>query len=230
MELLDAWHPVTHDMGLIHADPARIVASSYVRGVFSEGRGITSSLSDALEALPPLSVEKTRALFVSLDSGWTAFFSSGIQGSDPVPVVSTLARELQVLTMRLCSTPPDARFAANVWEVFAPSELGGTDPLGYRRTVAAANDGGRWTFVQSGRPFEFEDLDAYAAPRKRDRLTRAHLQRYAAALGAHPFDEASYRVARTTPALLVTRRTPWDRCPPEFALEDVRSGKPWRSS
>src|SRR5262249_19775670 len=98
--ILAHWHPVTRDFGLIQAPPQQLLAaftagqagigSSYPR------RTIETSLADAFAALPPLSMEKRRLLFVATTAGWTAFFASGIQGSDPMPVMGYLAREMAV--------------------------------------------------------------------------------------------------------------------------------------
>jgi hypothetical protein len=87
------------------------------------------------------------------------------------------ARRLGVLAMRICSTPASEMYPATIWEVYAPPHLGG-GALGYRRTVCAMNDGGRWVFEESGEPYPFEDLDKYELPRKRDRFTREMLIHY----------------------------------------------------
>lgn len=226
MALLDHWHPVTSDMGLVNATHSRITESHAFSDVFEVQGEIASGLEDALSLLPPLSMEKKRGLLVPTKAGWTAYFASGIQGSDPFPFVSLLARELGVLAMRVCST--SNRYAANIWEVYAPRELGGSPPLGHRRSIAAANDGGRWIFEQSGQPFSFEDLSAYSASRTRDRFTREQLQRYLASFGLNPFDESFYSVAASSPAVLVTRIADWECAPPSFTLAEVRNGVPWR--
>jgi hypothetical protein len=173
-------------------------------------------------------MEKKRALWVPTRAGWTAYFASGIQGSDPFSVVSHLARELRVFAMRICSTPSLVPYPANIWEVYAPEELGGSQPLGYRRSIAAANDGGRWTFQQSGEPFEFEEPSAYGAARKRDRFTRERFKTYLASFGLDPFDEEFYCVASSSPAVVATRIAHWERPPVEFTLAEVRDGAPWR--
>ena len=63
--LIERWHPVTKDMGLINAPVERVV-SELVKwhasvGVKYSRKEITSSFADALEALPPLSMEKRPA-------------------------------------------------------------------------------------------------------------------------------------------------------------------------
>jgi hypothetical protein len=218
-------------MGLIQAPVEQVVAAlldwhgslgtSYVR------RDVTASLADAFDALPPLSHEKRRRLFVATTAGWTACFQSGIDGSDPVPATSHLARLLHVLGMRACSTPPGTQWPATIWEVYAPIELGGIPPLGYRRSVSAANDGGRWSFDQSGEPFPFERLDCYALPRRRGRFTRELLAEYLAEFGLDPFSDSFYRVSVDSPAVVLDSTTRWPEPAPEYTLDEVIAGVPW---
>ena len=230
MALLEHWYPVTSDMGLVNADRASILQSQTFADVFAVEREITTSLHDGLEDLLPLSVEKKRALFVPTRNKWTAYFASGIQGSDPFQIVRWLSKDLGVLAMRVCSTPSTAQYPANIWEVFAPEGLGGTPPLGYRRSIAAANDGGYWVFSQFGEAFPFEDLGAYSARRKRDRFSRELFTAYLSEFGLEPFEESFYSVSESTPIVLATRIENWrGRGPPEFTLAEVREGVPWRS-
>ena len=88
--LIQKWHPVTHDMGLIDASPGgvlrELLAWHSSIGIEHDVREI-HSLEDGLEGLLPLSISHHRRLLVPTRSGWTAYFATGIQGSDPfVPV------------------------------------------------------------------------------------------------------------------------------------------------
>lgn len=230
--LFTKWHPVTHDMGLINAPIPRVVAelvswhasigTTYTR------REIISNLADAFEALLPLSQEKRRRLFVSTTSGWTACFQSGIQGSDPAPAMPTLARRLQVLAMRVCSTPPSARWPATIWEVYASDQLGGVAPLGHRRAISASNDGGRWKFSETGARFEFEKPERYSVPKKRDRFPRALLEEYLRHFDLAPFSDDFYRVSPDHPAVMLDCCRRWLNPVPEFSLQEVLAGLPWQ--
>jgi len=228
MSLLEHWHPVTSDMGLINARSAPILTSLVSSRTSRLQCEIPSSLEGALSTLPPLSVEMKRQLLVPTTGEWTAYFASGIQGSDPSRLMSSLAMELGVIAMRVCSTPSTQRFPATIWEVYAPEALGGSPPLGYRRSIAAANDGGRWVFEQSGEPFPFEDLSAYQAKRKRDRFNRELLQSYLREFQLDPFNESFYAISRSSPALLLARTLGWERAPEEFTLTEVCQGVPWQ--
>src|SRR5262249_61480402 len=117
---------------------------------------IASSLADALASLLPLTASMMRRLFVATRSDWVACFQNGIQGSDPFPAMSYLAKRMGALAMRVCCTPDRAKYPATIWEVYAPESLGGCRPRGYRRSPPAAHDGGRWGFYEAGEAYPCE--------------------------------------------------------------------------
>src|SRR3989338_3465379 len=153
--VIQKWHPVTHDFGLINA-PLRRVVEDLQRwhvgiGIKYQCTELTSSLEETLRRLLPLSNSKERRLFFQTDSDWVACYQNGIQGSDTFPAMSMLVRRLGVMAMRVCST--ESPWPAQIWEVYAPEALGGKPPVGHRRAISVLNDGGRWVFEQSGEPF-----------------------------------------------------------------------------
>ena len=228
--IIEKWYPVTHDLGAINSplDQAVEGLRSWHRelDIDYERREIVTSLQGAFETLLPLSISKMRRLFVATNSDWTMCFQNGISGSDPFPAMSMLAQRLKVLAMRVCSTWPNMLHPANIWEVYAPPELGGDQPLGYRRSIACANDGGHWIFETNGEPFPFEKLEVYNARLKRDRFSRELLNKYLDYFNLHPFDDSFYRVNEDKPAVLLQRLTrTWDAA--EYSLEEVVAGKPW---
>lgn len=209
--LLEEWHPVTHDFGLINAPLDRVV-SEFVNwhssiGIGYKRRDITSSFNEALESLSPLSSSKQRCLFVATRYDWIAFFQNGNHGSDPFPAMSCLAERMGVLAMRVCCTPDNAIYPATIWELYAPESLGGRPPLFYRRSIAAANDGGRWVFEESGERFPFEQVERYSEHRKRDRFTRQMLRDYLTHFGIELFSDSFFRVDLAAPAVRLQERT-----------------------
>jgi hypothetical protein len=62
------------------------------------------------------------------------------------------------------------------------------DPFLCRRTISAANDGGKWTFSETGERFAFEDPTAYRRRLVCDRFTPEMLAQYLAKLGV-PSDQ-----------------------------------------
>lgn len=228
--VFEKWNPVTSDFGLIRA-PLETVVSGLRSwhesiGIAYESTDITSSLADAFESLLPLSHSKMRRLFLATHSDWVAYFQNGTQGSDPFPAMNYLARQLNVLAMRVCSVE-EGPYPATMWEVYAPASLGGEMPLGYRRSLAAANDGDRWTFDESGEPFPFEQTSRYTERRKRDRFTREMLRDYLREFGVDLFSDDFFRIAPESPAVRLQQITKvWHL--PEYSLEEVVAGVPWQ--
>lgn len=180
------WWPVTKDFGLIRADVEVIGATRAKQYADAGVQMTTTQISGALEEcfarLLPLSPAPTKEMFLATSFGWTAYFSSGARGSDPSLPMMQLSRALGVTALRICDAAEAAPYPAVILEVYDTPEAGGTKH-GYRRSIAAANDGGRWVFEQSGTPFAFEDPTRYGARRKRDRFTAQMLWSFLAELG-----------------------------------------------
>ena len=81
------------------------------------------------------------------------------------------------------------RAGAVQFVVFSPLT---TSFLNYVRSVSVAFDGNKWVFNASGTQQAFEELDAYSAPRVRDRFTSEMVERYCQAMGVNVFDARSY--------------------------------------
>jgi hypothetical protein len=89
------------------------------------------------------------------------------------------------------------------------------------------DDGGRWIFHSTGTPFEFEHVDSYAKPKKKERFTRDMLCDYLAHFGMQPFSDSFLCVAEDKPAVLLQKIRP---TPPflEYSLAEVVAGVPWK--
>lgn len=228
--VLERWRPVTFDFGLMEAAPAA-AASTFAQmqregGIETVPGEVVGSLDDAFAALPPLSMQRRRSLFIATQSGWTAFFRSGIAGSDPFLPMCRLSARLRTRAMRVCvqELPP---WPACMWEVYEPEGDTTSGHCATRRVLDLSNDGGRWTFVDHGEPYAFEDRSRYVVRRKRDRFDRALLSRYLEQFALRPFDDAFYRVNADVPALLLEERTAWPGFP-EYTLSETRAGVPWQ--
>jgi hypothetical protein len=229
--VIDEWAPVTQDFGLIRASVEVVVdrLQAWHAGVGTHYRiqRCTDTLEACFQALLPLTHAKTRRLLLATRGGWTAYFQNGIDGSDPFPTMSYLARALEVEAMRICRTPPGAQWPGTIWEVYAPEHQGGVPPLGYRRALGVSNDGGRWTFINSGALYPFEDPARYSAGRVRDRFTGAMLAEYlAAGFGLRPFEDTDYFISPEQPGIVMHQTTNVHRLP-EYTLAEVRAGAPW---
>lgn len=70
-------------------------------------------------------------------------------------------------------------YEARIFELYAPDNS-------LIRSIACADDGGRWVFETSGGPLPAEAAFDYNAPRKKDRLTRSNLHDPLRSLGVEP--------------------------------------------
>ncbi|MCL2848467.1 MAG: hypothetical protein FWE61_00290 [Micrococcales bacterium] len=137
-----------------------------------------SGPEDALSALVPTPA-LFRYAFVPI-GGWTVLMSNGPGGSDVGILPSHAARGLGIRALRALCTGDNVQYPARVLEVFGPA---GDEILGYERSIAAANDGGRWVFETYGTPFDFEDLEAYKRRVRSTRFTADMMYAYLRALG-----------------------------------------------
>lgn len=174
--------PTTETVGLFRCD-ARQLALWLAAGLGEEW-STRPARWDSIEALRDfLEPGRPSARKVLVPWGhWTALLTDGPLGTDVGMLPSLAARELDCVAIRATAVDPESnRFGAVVLEVFDPLSSG--DLLRCRRTISAADDGGRWVFNQVGVPFEFEDLGAYGRRRIRDRFTPAMLHDYLRSLG-----------------------------------------------
>lgn len=222
--ILDHWWPVTYDYGLIRSDIESVVHGRQ-KAYSDAGLQITvttldTPLADCLSALEPLSPAPTKELYLATTFGWTAFFANGCRGSDPSLPMRQLAEALGTMAVRACAKREIARFLGIILEVY-DSEGGDADAYGYRRTIAAMNDGGRWVFEQSGIPFPFEDMSQYDAPRFRDRFTKAMLAAYLEGLGAQPLMDDTLNFSGACRGILLER--PAYAHLPQYSLEEAKA-------
>jgi hypothetical protein len=146
-------------------------------------RPVSGTLEQVLSSLLPLtSGETQRELFIPTRSAWTAYVEHGWTGTDAASPMSYMARRLSIRCLRVVAVPPTlrkqqgGRYGAVMLSVYGPEQPGKISNT--VRALAAANDGGRWVFEQSGEPFPFENLEQYQVRRMRDRFTFEMLKDY----------------------------------------------------
>lgn len=185
--ILDKWWPVTYDFGLIKA-PVETLLEKRLKAYREHGfvdcnlENLNQPLEHCFQALEPLSFQHTKEMYLETGFGWTAFFQNGTRGSDPALPMLQSSKALGVCAMRICISPPRSNYPAVIWEVY-DTVANGASAYGYRRSIAAANDGGSWVFETSGDPFSFEDLKRYSLRRKRDRFPPDLLWEYLREMG-----------------------------------------------
>lgn len=160
---------------------------------------VTGGLGDLIAGLG-IGQQFSQQLLVP-SNDWTAMFTDGPLGSDVGVLPSRSARDRGVRGLRATTVDKSVSpYEATILEVF---ETDATDNLQRcRRSVYAANDGGRWAFGTSGEPFDFEDTHQYTARMKRDRFDAETLYRYLGCLGV-PFELNESDVIE---ALILTRQ------------------------
>ncbi len=235
----DRYAPVTSEIGFLECD-AKTTADAFQewqlpiqsgRGVRLDRREVVGDLPTKVEYLLPLtSVEARRFLFFPSASNWTAYLDSGWRGTDVFSTVSYLATKIGCRGIRAVSVPHTmrktptgelGRYGATILEVYAV-DSSNCSFLNIRRSISAANDGGRWRFDANGEPLDFEQLDRYKARQIRDRFTPETLDEYLRNFGITFFSPDFYNVAQ--PGYLISKDGP---CAPglkEYSLEEARMG------
>ncbi len=173
---LEKWRRVRHDVTVVSAH---------------EG------FPEVLRRLEPLTTGVAPRELLVAAGKWTAYFDNSLWGTDAVSAIGYLSRTLNCQGLAIRAVPMTigsptvrrGRSGAVQFELFGPFR---THFLNYVRTVGVTFDGSKWVFNANGAVQEFEDVDAYAAPRIRDRFTSEMLERYCQALGIDVFNAATY--------------------------------------
>ncbi|MBL8820672.1 MAG: hypothetical protein JNL58_31910 [Planctomyces sp.] len=105
-------------------------------------------------------------------------------------------------------------------EVYA-ADSSGRSFLNIRRSISAANDGGRWRFDANGETLDFEQLERYKARQIRERFNPEMLDEYLTALGISFFSQDFYNTAQIT--YLVSKDGPCAIGLKEYSLDDARA-------
>jgi len=207
-----------------------------MQGVLAEyeqeitGVSVDGELRRLFSMLPPLTAPvPTRELFLQLGDGWTAFFDNFKLGSDPAGKVAVLSGRLQTTGLRLTIVSDTlgahvlgqkkGTYGATIFEAFEGSRHA-------RRSIACANDGGRWVFEQAGSPYGFEDLACYERKRISDRFPPELLERYAREFGADAFSDVAYLDQnRQAHGVLFERIGTLPKSPTYISLADARRAR-----
>jgi len=233
--LEDRWAPVTSTMGFLElgAEQAAQAFATWQRelmtprGITVEVLPVSGTLEQVLSRLLPLTSgeRQRRYLFIPTRSAWTAYVENGWTGTDAASPMSYMARRLSIRCLRVVAVPHTlrgdrGRYGAVMLEVYGPEQPGKISNT--VRALAAANDGGRWVFEQSGEPFPFEQVEQYQARRVRDRFTFEMLKDYLRHLGLAPFEEDFYLPPGSC-AWLIQKTGPFNTVLREYTLEEARA-------
>jgi len=169
--------PVTFSCAFVNLEFDRFVDAyfAHVRRNFSTAciDAVEQSLAAALEDFQPLVSPMNRELLVSTSSGWTAIFGNSVGISDCFTVSAVCARKFSVDTFAVVNAPDRLdRIRGGATHVYRSMQFQyfsaqAEEPI---RTIASSNDGGRWTFISQGLPFEFERIEQFSSKKVRDRF------------------------------------------------------------
>lgn len=156
---------------------------------------------ESLRTLLPFEAPCTRELVMACD-GWTAYLNNFVNGGDASAIGPAIARIMGVRCVVAQHAPRHGpgHAGTQLW-IQGP---GGEPPLMYERTLSAVATDGRWEWITSGTPFDFEDASRYTARRIRDRLDRPLLIRYLGALDIPADDDTAYG-----PGILIQQVVDW---------------------
>lgn len=160
---------------------------------------VTEPWPACLGRLDPLEAQWTTELVVAHGPDWTCYLNNDSGGGDPFPAMGYLSRNLgrrAVIAVHQPRIP--VGHASTQFQLFGPD---GEPPLMYLRTLAANAEDGRWSWDEYGVPQPYEKPERYTRRLIRERLDRALLVEYLAALGIPADDDTSYG-----PATVVRQR------------------------
>jgi hypothetical protein len=185
--------PTLQEVGFFDHDHRRL--AQWLADGLGDGWGISDpawrSRQDVLDDLTP-TPQPRRYACVGVD-GWSLILNNTPLGTDVGVLPRHAARELRCRAIRaVCADDDQAGYPARILAVYGPD---GTPPSLVERTIAAANDGGRWVFETNGEPYAFEDTAAYQRRRKTDRFTTPMLHEYLRALDVPIDTEPSWNQA-----------------------------------
>jgi hypothetical protein len=168
---------------LARLDGARLGDSSILHP-HPSGQLQVSRRDAAVSYLNHLTHPATRWVLFALTDRWTAVVNNLRDGSDFADGMVLAACSCQARVCRVVDYdpgPPRARRESDGYpaRIFELVDAEGTSV----RTIAAADDGGRWVFETSGNPLPVEASFNYAARRKRDRFTTDNLHTLLSGLG-----------------------------------------------
>lgn len=198
--LEDRFAPITSSIGFVELGLDEVAAGleQWRRRLYPRVEVVrpTGGFPEVLRRLEPLITgSRPRELLVAIGR-WTAYFDCHLLGTDTQPVISYLCRELHCrgLTTKaiahtaMTSTIASGRTGIVQFELLGPAP---STFLNFIRGVTVAYDR-KWMFSAAGPVQPFEEPDAYAARRIRDRFTSEMLERYCLALGVDIFNGAAY--------------------------------------
>jgi hypothetical protein len=221
-ESVQRWWPLPDSLDLVRA-PIKLVASAVLAEVarFVAGEQLSSawvpfsSLDQVFGSVAVFTNVPTVYMMLPTCSDWTVLWNNSFLCDGYDSLCWCLTANHALTTMHWHSSDVDAVFQAGRSFTFRrQSESGLTE----RSVYCGKNDAG-WVFETVGEPLPEENMAAYSARRKRDRLSEQGMLTLLARLGARPWDDDFYlageafRIARVAyPDTISQKRFPEFAC------------------
>jgi len=171
--------------------------------------GRLDSLDDAFSAVPDFTNIPTVVLVLPTRGPWSVVWNNSFLCDGYDSLCWNLTENHGLTTIHWSAHDSETTFQPGT--LFCARRKQGASLV--ERSVYCGSNDGRWSFVESGDRLPEEDIAAYTARRKRDRLNEALLMALLARLGAEPWDaerypleQAVHTVTRRNPPVAITRR------------------------
>jgi hypothetical protein len=194
-EAIQRWWPLPGSLDLVRA-PTTVAASAVLAEVtrFVAGGPLSSawvpfaSLDQVFGSVAVFTNVPTVYFVLPTRSDWSVLWNNSFLCDGYDSLCWCLATNHALTTMHWQSSDEDAVFQAGSSFTFRRSSASG---LSERSVYCGKNDDG-WDFDAVGTPLPEEDLQAYSARRKRDRLHEQGMLKLLDRLGAKPWQEEFY--------------------------------------
>jgi hypothetical protein len=195
-EALQQWWPLPDSLDLVRA-PTKVVAAAVLAEVtrFVAGERLSSawvpflSLDQLFGSVAVFTNVPTAYFELPTQSEWTVLWYNSFlcDGYDSLCWCLTTNHALD--TMHWRSSDEDAAFQAGSSFTFRRQSESGLS----ERSVYCCKNDERWEFHAVGEPLSEENLAAYSARRKRDRLNEQGMLQLLERLGARPWEDVFYQ-------------------------------------
>lgn len=227
--LNDKFGPITNSIGFLDVNKdifLKGILEWYISiGLIEKVRYINVDFESTIkELLPLVTPVNSKTLLIPTNSKWTAVLDNGRLGSDVSGTISVLSGLLKCIGVKATAvhhTMPSkvrretrGRWGATILEVYKNGKN--------IRTIYVGNDGGRWSFFESGEPFAFENMEGYKARKTRDRFTPEKLSQHLKEFGIDIFNDQFYLPENDNTSILIERTNMNPRNYKEYSLEQIR--------
>ena len=189
------WWPTTQSLDLVEGSVEAVAEAVHAEVTrFIKGEALITSwqafpsLDEAFQAAPEFANVPTFYLVLPSRSRWTVLWNNSFLCDGYDSLCSCLTRNHRLTTVHWSAHDQWTTFQSGAG--FHHRRWDGSTVV--ERSVQAMQEDKRWLFDQSGPPLPEEELGAYVARRKRDRLNETRVAQLLARLDASPWSEDFY--------------------------------------